>query len=92
MSDTRPLEFANASNAGSIRISGSIEAAPIKDLPQGKIGDYGEENGNYYIIMGYILGLYEDNGKENGNPDYSSRTRLGKLGLPLHCWIGSSQH
>ena len=26
-----------------------------------------KENGNYYIIIGYISGLYRDNGKENGN-------------------------
>ena len=25
------------------------------------------ENGDYYIIIGYILGLYKDNGEENGN-------------------------
>ena len=27
----------------------------------------GKENGNYFIIIGYILGLYRNNGKENGN-------------------------
>ena len=27
------------------------------------------ENGNYYSIMAYILGLYRDNGRENRN-DY----------------------
>ena len=25
------------------------------------------QNGSYYSILGYILGLYRDNGKENGN-------------------------
>ena len=38
--------------------------------------DNGKENGNYYIIIGYVyiyihigvmLGLYRENGKENGN-------------------------
>ena len=29
--------------------------------------DSGKENGNYYVIIGYILGLYWDTGKENGN-------------------------
>ena len=29
--------------------------------------DNGKENGNNYIIIGYILGLYRDNEKENGN-------------------------
>ena len=29
--------------------------------------DNGNENGDYCIIIGYILGLYWDNGKENGN-------------------------
>ena len=34
---------------------------------QGSIlGLYGK-NGNYYIRIGYILGFYRDNGKENGN-------------------------
>ena len=27
----------------------------------------GKEDGNYCITIGYILGLYEDNGKENGH-------------------------
>ena len=29
----------------------------------------GQEDGNYYSIVGYLyfLGLYRDNGKENGN-------------------------
>ena len=26
-----------------------------------------KENGNYYSIIGYILGLCRDNGKQNGN-------------------------
>ena len=32
--------------------------------------DNGKENGNYYIIIGYIGAIYRDtrdNGKENGN-------------------------
>ena len=32
----------------------------------GLFRDNGKENGNYYIIMGYILGLYRDN-ERNGN-------------------------
>ena len=27
----------------------------------------GKEKGNYYHIRGYVLGLYGDNGKQNGN-------------------------
>ena len=30
-------------------------------------GNNGKENGNYYIIIGYVLGFYRDDGKENGN-------------------------
>ena len=46
--------------------------------------DNGKENGNYYIIIGYILGLfgglYRDSGKEHGN--YYSEYSL----------VGSSPH
>ena len=31
--------------------------------------DNGKEHGNYYSMMGYILGLYSDNGRLKGN-DY----------------------
>ena len=26
-----------------------------------------QKNGNYSIIIGFMLGLYKDNGKDNGN-------------------------
>ena len=29
--------------------------------------DNGKENGNYYVIVGYMLGLYWGDGKENGS-------------------------
>ena len=32
-----------------------------------------KENGNYYSIRGFILGLYRGNGKENGNYYVGSR-------------------
>ena len=35
------------------------------------------ENGNCYRIMGYMLGFYRDNGKENGN----SRSYRGYIGI-----------
>ena len=29
--------------------------------------DNGKENGNYYIVIGLIWGLYRDTGRQNGN-------------------------
>ena len=28
--------------------------------------DNGKESGNFYSILGYMLGFYRDNGKSNG--------------------------
>ena len=39
---------------------------PVKGLYRGSIGIM-ENNGNYYIITGFILELYRDYGKVNGN-------------------------
>ena len=48
----------------------------------------GQENGNYYIIVGnmgtyvYDIGLYRDNGKEHGNYYLGSRSsRYGHMGV-----------
>ena len=38
----------------------------------------GKENGNYDIMMGYIFGLYRDNGKEMGNY-YFGLTNYGRV-------------
>ena len=39
----------------------------ILGLYWGYIRNNGKENGNCYILTGYILGLYGENGKEDGN-------------------------
>ena len=46
------------------------------------IGDWddGKETGNYYIIIGYVLGLYWDIGKEHGNYYVGFRRRTKRLG------------
>ena len=96
MSETRPLEFSNASNAGSIRISGSIEAAPVKDLPQGKIGDNGEENGNYYVIMGIYWDYMKIMVKKMETPiiaaglDWESLPCAALLDRQLSAWMPPS--
>ena len=36
-------------------------------IPQGDIEEGAPYNGLYRVYIGFILGLYRDNGKENGN-------------------------
>ena len=45
--------------------------------------DNGKENGNDYIIRGYILGLYGDNGKEHGN-QFIVGEHIGAT-IGIHC-------
>ena len=42
--------------------------------------------GNYYNTIGYVLGLYGDNGKENGNCYNTIGYILGYMGIMERKW------
>ena len=46
-----------------------------RSLDYSSYRETGKEHGNYCVIIGYILGLYGYNGKENGN--YYNRVYIG---------------